>query len=65
MDSQGLVQGVIVVRAVIDAVKGAVSLLPFHHRSGTIPVYRLVSRQQMLLDRPAIANELVRMRWPR
>lgn len=65
IEGQSLMQGVFAIRTAIDAVKAVVSILPSRRNTNTIPVYRLVPRQQMLLERPAIANELVRMRWPR
>ena len=65
LEGQNLVQAVFVVRTMIDAVKTALALRPSQRHSSMIPVYRLVSRQSGLVDQPAIANELVRMRWPR
>jgi hypothetical protein len=66
MDGQSLMQGAMLVRSVIDAAKSLLALRPSRGLPDVIPVYRLVMhRPGLLLQRPGIATDLVRMRWPR
>ncbi len=66
MDGQSLMQSAMLVRSVIDAVKSLLALRPSRGLPDVIPVYRLVRRRPGLLpERPGIASDLARMRWPR
>jgi hypothetical protein len=66
MDTQIWVQGALLVRSGIDVVKTVLGLLP-PRKSGQdkIPVYRLVTRDQLLLARSERATDITDMRWPR
>lgn len=66
MDTQIWMQGALLVRSGIDVVKTLLGLLP-PRKSGRnkIPVYRLVSSDQLLLARSDRATDITDMRWPR
>ena len=65
MDGQLAVQGVILIRAAIDAIKSLLALRPPRRLPDVIPVYRLVSRDELLRARSDLAIDVTEMRWPR
>jgi hypothetical protein len=65
MDGQAAMQGVVLIRAIIDAVRSLLALRPSRRLPGVIPVYRLVARDQVLLARADRATDITMMRWPR
>lgn len=65
MDGQAAMQGVILIRAIIDAVRSMLAFRPSRRLPDVIPVYRLVNRDHLLLARSEFAFDVVRMRWPR
>jgi len=66
MDTQVLVQGTMLVRAGIDAVRTILGWLPKRKSSREeIPVYRLITRHELLMARSNVATDITEMRWPR
>lgn len=65
MDGQLAVQGVILIRAAIDAIKSLLALRPPRRLPDVIPVYRLISRDELLRARSDLAIDVTEMRWPR
>jgi len=66
MDSAVFVQATILVRAAIDAGKAMLGWLPDRRSSrDVIPVYGLVTRQELLMARSNLATDITSMRWPR
>jgi hypothetical protein len=64
MDGQVAVQGVILLRAAIDAARSLLARLPSRHLPDEIPVHRLVSRNDLILARSSFATDITEMRWP-
>lgn len=65
MDAQVLVQATILVRAGIDAVRAVMGWLPRRKSArDVIPVYRLVTRQELLMKRSGRATDMTGIRWP-
>lgn len=65
MDGQLAMQGVVLVRAVVDAIRSLLALRPSRRLPDAIPVHRLVTRQQLLRGRADRAIDVTGMRWPR
>ena len=65
MDGQAAVQGVILIRAAIDALKWLLARRPSRRQPDVIPVHRLVSRDDLMLARSELATDITGMRWPR
>jgi len=65
MDGQAAMQIAVMVRTAIDTVRSLLALRPSRRLPDGIPVYRLVTRDQLLLTRSEFAFDVVRMRWPR
>ena len=65
MDGQAAVQGVILIRAAIDALRWLRARRPSQRQPDAIPVYRLVGRGELLLARSSLAADITGMRWPR
>jgi hypothetical protein len=65
MDGQAAVQGVILIRAAIDALKWLRARRPSRRQPDSIPVYRLVGRDDLMLARSERATDITEMRWPR
>jgi hypothetical protein len=65
MDAQILVQATILVRAGIDAAKALIAWLPRRKSArDLIPVYRLVTREQLVAARAGRAINITGQRWP-
>lgn len=64
MDGHAAMQGMILIKIVIDAVRSLLTLRPPRHLPDVIPVYRLVTRDQLLLARSELATDITGMRWP-
>lgn len=65
MDGQAAVQGVILIRAAIDALRWLRALRPPRRQPDVIPVYRIVSHDDLMLARSNLATDITGMRWPR
>jgi hypothetical protein len=65
MDGQAVMQGVVLVRAVVDAVRSLWALRPSRRPPGVIPIYRLIPRDQLLSTPADRATDVTKMRWPR
>jgi hypothetical protein len=64
MDGQVAVQGVILIRAAVDALKWLLARRPSRRQPDVIPVYRLVTCDQLRLARSELATDITGMRWP-
>jgi len=65
MDAAVFVQATILVRAAIDAGKAVIGWMPGRKPArDVIPVYRLVTRQQLLAARAERAIDITGKRWP-
>jgi len=65
MDAAAIVQATILIRAVIDAGKAVISWMPGRKPArDVIPVYRLVTSEQLLAARSERAIDITGKRWP-
>ena len=65
MDAAVFVQATILVRAAIDAGKAAMGWLSGRKPArDVIPVYSLVTRRELLVERSNLAVDITKMRWP-
>ena len=65
MDAAAFVQATILIRAAIDAGRSVMGWrLARKPARDVIPVYNLVTRQELLLMRSNLAADITTMRWP-
>lgn len=65
MDGQMVTQTALLVKSLVDVAKAVGSLLPGGKKRDEIPVYRLVSRDELLRSSADRTTDIAPWRWPR